>query len=88
MSIENEKRVDSMLTDLPSDSNSTENGQVISDHPGLHRGLKSRHVQLIALGGCIGTGLFVGSGAALYNSGPASLFLSYCIVSIFKLVAS
>ncbi|EPY51048.1 proline specific permease [Schizosaccharomyces cryophilus OY26] len=45
------------------------------------RALKSRHVQLIALGGCIGTGLFVGSGQALSQSGPASLFLSYVIMS-------
>ncbi|CAB60020.1 plasma membrane proline transmembrane transporter Put4 [Schizosaccharomyces pombe] len=45
------------------------------------RALKSRHVQLIAIGGCIGTGLFVGSGSALSESGPASLFLSYVIMS-------
>jgi yeast amino acid transporter len=45
------------------------------------RALKSRHVQLIALGGCIGTGLFVGSGAILSNSGPASLLLAYIIMS-------
>lgn len=46
-----------------------------------HRGLKSRHVQLIALGGCIGTGLFVGSGTILARSGPGSLFVAYCIMS-------
>lgn len=45
------------------------------------RALKSRHVQLIALGGCIGTGLFVGSGAILKNSGPGSLLLAYLIMS-------
>lgn len=45
------------------------------------RALKSRHVQLIALGGCIGTGLFVGSGAMLSNSGPASILLAYIIMS-------
>jgi amino acid transporter len=45
------------------------------------RALKSRHVQLIAIGGCIGTGLFVGSGAILANSGPASLLLAYIIMS-------
>ncbi|EGV62371.1 hypothetical protein CANTEDRAFT_99379 [Yamadazyma tenuis ATCC 10573] len=48
----------------------------------LHRGLKSRHVQLLALGGCIGTGLFIGSGGALSVAGPASLFLSYCIMLV------
>lgn len=34
------------------------------------RGLSSRHVQFLALGGCIGTGLFVGSGASLSTVGP------------------
>lgn len=47
----------------------------------VRRGLKSRHVQLIALGGCIGTGLFVGSGAILSNSGPASLLLAYIVMA-------
>ncbi|KAI4211633.1 MAG: hypothetical protein LQ351_005536 [Letrouitia transgressa] len=39
------------------------------------RGLKSRHIQLIAIGGCIGTGLFVGTGATLSTVGPAPLFM-------------
>ena len=45
------------------------------------RGLKPRHIQLIALGGAIGTGLFVGSGAALSTCGPAPLFMSYIFMS-------
>ncbi|KAL2864372.1 proline permease PrnB [Aspergillus lucknowensis] len=45
------------------------------------RGLKSRHVQLMALGGTIGTGLFVGSGQALNIGGPLSLFLGYVFIS-------
>ena len=40
-----------------------------------HRGLKSRHVQLIALGGSIGTGLFVGTGTTLSLAGPAALVM-------------
>ena len=47
------------------------------------RGLKSRHAQMIALGGTIGTGLFVGSGQALHAGGPAFLFLAYCLITIF-----
>lgn len=39
-----------------------------------HRGLQSRHVQFLALGGCIGTGLFVGSGQALSTVGPGKNF--------------
>jgi len=47
----------------------------------LHQGLKARHIQLIALGGCIGTGLFVGSGSALATCGPAGLLTAYLIMS-------
>ncbi|TGJ84597.1 hypothetical protein E0Z10_g4164 [Xylaria hypoxylon] len=43
----------------------------------LERGLKSRHIQFLALGGAIGTGLFVGSGQILATVGPAPLFMAY-----------
>ncbi|KAG0080556.1 hypothetical protein BGZ90_011959 [Linnemannia elongata] len=51
-------------------------------HDQLARGLKSRHIQFLALGGAIGTGLFVGSGGILSNSGPASLFLAYLSMTV------
>lgn len=47
-----------------------------------HRGLKTRHAQMIALGGTIGTGLFVGSGQALQMGGPLFLLLSYIILTV------
>ncbi len=40
----------------------------------LDRGLKNRHVQLIAIGGAIGTGLFLGAGKAIHLTGPSILF--------------
>ncbi|KAF2281211.1 amino-acid permease inda1 [Westerdykella ornata] len=46
------------------------------------RGLKSRHIQFLALGGAIGTGLFVGSGAILSLVGPAPLFMAYLSMMI------
>ncbi|PYH44161.1 proline-specific permease [Aspergillus saccharolyticus JOP 1030-1] len=46
-----------------------------------HRGLSSRQLQLIAIGGCIGTGLFVGSGSTLSTVGPAPLFMGYLAMS-------
>ncbi|MDQ7988519.1 MAG: amino acid permease [Candidatus Dactylopiibacterium sp.] len=45
---------------------------------GLQRGLKNRHIQLIALGGAIGTGLFLGSAGVLQLAGP-SMILGYAI---------
>jgi yeast amino acid transporter len=41
------------------------------------RGLFPRHVQLMAIGGSIGTGLFVGIGGPLSKAGPLSVFLGY-----------
>ena len=48
---------------------------------GTERGLKARHAQMIAIGGTIGTGLFVGSGQALSMGGPLIVLLAYCIIS-------
>lgn len=47
-----------------------------------HRGLKARQAQMIALGGTIGTGLFVGSGAVLAKGGPLFILISYTVLSI------
>jgi amino acid transporter, AAT family len=49
-----------------------------SDQGKLTRGLKSRHVELIAIGGAIGVGLFLGSAKAIQNAGPG-LILGYAI---------
>ncbi|QRV74899.1 amino acid permease [Ceratobasidium sp. AG-Ba] len=46
----------------------------------VHRRLKARHLAMIALGGTIGTGLFVGSGAALAKGGPVGTLLGYFIM--------
>lgn len=44
----------------------------------LKRGLQNRHIQLIALGGAVGTGLFLGAGSAIFAAGPA-VILGYAI---------
>ena len=49
--------------------------------PQLKRGLKNRHIQLIAMGGAVGTGLFLGSAQAIQSAGP-SIILGYAIVGL------
>ena len=51
------------------------------ENKGYARNLKSRHIQLIALGGTIGTGLFLGSGKSIHLGGP-SIVLAYCITGL------
>jgi AAT family amino acid transporter len=46
----------------------------------LARKLSSRQVSMIAIGGTIGTGLFLGTGKSLATGGPASMLISYAIV--------
>ncbi len=48
----------------------------------LVRGLSNRHIQFIAIGGAIGTGLFMGSGKTISLAGP-SIVLVYCIIGFF-----
>lgn len=48
----------------------------------LARSLKSRHLQMIAIGGSIGSGLFVGSGQSLAQGGPAAVVIAFCVVGI------
>jgi amino acid permease len=44
--------------------------------------LKSRHIQFIALGGTIGTGLFLGIGSAFTRAGPLSVLLGYALTGL------
>jgi GABA permease len=47
----------------------------------LHKGLKQRHLTMIAIGGVIGAGLFVGSGVVINKTGP-SAFLGYALTGV------
>ncbi|UYZ83222.1 amino acid permease [Entomomonas sp. E2T0] len=48
----------------------------------LKRSLKARHLSMIAIGGSIGTGLFVASGKTIAQAGPGGALLSYIVVGI------
>ncbi|GHF72056.1 L-asparagine permease [Kitasatospora xanthocidica] len=49
---------------------------------GYSKSLKPRHVNMIAIGGAIGTGLFLGAGGRLAEAGP-SLFVAYAVCGVF-----
>ncbi|WP_241610114.1 amino acid permease [Rosenbergiella epipactidis] len=48
----------------------------------LKRSLKARHLTMIAIGGSIGTGLFVASGASISQAGPGGALLSYAVIGL------
>ncbi|CAB1209888.1 amino acid permease [Acinetobacter bouvetii] len=48
----------------------------------LKRKLGARHLNMIAIGGSIGTGLFLASGATIANAGPGGALLAYCLIGI------
>ena len=52
-----------------------------TEHSGLKRHLKARHIRLMALGSAIGVGLFLGSASAIQIAGP-SILLGYFIAGI------
>jgi L-asparagine permease len=52
-----------------------------AEQVGYKQSLGRRHVQMIAIGGAIGTGLFLGSASRLHNTGPA-LLVSYAFVGV------
>jgi AAT family amino acid transporter len=58
---------------------------ILEREKGLHRGLSTGQLSMIAIGGAIGTGLFLGSGSAIQLAGPAVL-LSYAIGALIALL--
>ncbi|KAI7905647.1 amino acid permease/ SLC12A domain-containing protein [Cokeromyces recurvatus] len=57
-------------------------GDVIDDKPKLQRALKARHLTMISLGGTIGTGLFLASGASVASAGPGGALIAYALIGI------
>lgn len=48
----------------------------------MKRGLNSRHISMIAIGGAIGTGLFVATGSVVAQAGPGGAILAYLLIGI------
>ncbi len=49
----------------------------------LKRGMSSRHLNMIAIGGAIGTGLFVASGNTIATAGPGGALLAYALIGFW-----
>ncbi|KAG9719297.1 hypothetical protein KCU73_g14841, partial [Aureobasidium melanogenum] len=61
-----------------------QHGDFVTEHEerDLRRGLAQRHIQMIALAGAIGTGLFLGLGSSLQTGGPLGSLLGYAFVGL------
>ncbi|CAJ1493363.1 amino acid permease [[Mycobacterium] kokjensenii] len=72
------------MSPMPSSSepHPTPQAALALEDEGYHKDLHPRQVQMIAIGGAIGTGLFLGAGRRLHEAGPA-LFLVYGLCGIF-----
>jgi yeast amino acid transporter len=71
-----------MCTEVPgSDSDAIAHGYY-EERQTLRQGLRERHIQMIALAGTIGTGLFLSSGRAVAHSGPLGALLGYGITGL------
>ncbi|KAE9982555.1 hypothetical protein Vi05172_g4913 [Venturia inaequalis] len=69
-----------VLTDNGNDAD--RDFQALDPDSGVKRGLKTRHLSMMALAGIIGPGLLVGSGGALASGGPAALLIGFGIIGI------
>lgn len=67
---------------LPGDGNPTPVAGAFGEDAGYRKGLKARQVQMIGIGGAIGSGLFLGAGGRLAKGGPG-MFLVYAVCGIF-----
>ena len=81
---------DESVSESMSSLDDIEKANLATSKEQLHRKLKNKHIQMIALGGSIGTGLLIGSGGALRSGGPAALIIAWGLVGtmVFAMVHS
>jgi L-asparagine permease len=70
------------MSTTPVENAGYDNSALSHEDEGYHKGLKPRQIQMIAIGGAIGTGLFMGAGSRLHNAGPG-LFIVYAVCGVF-----
>lgn len=74
------KRQEQIVVETSADMNDIERANAATSKGELHRKLENKHIQMIALGGSVGTGLLIGSGSALRTGGPAALLIAWGLV--------
>lgn len=78
---EKEKSSDHEVSDGFEGGPDVQEGLITDNHDSLQRHLANRQIQLIAIGGSIGTALFVSINSGLFYGGPGSLFIAYTMAS-------
>lgn len=74
------RRFDEADLGLDPNLSDVEKAAIVTANSPLSRSLKGRHLQMIAIGGSIGTGLFIGSGGSLSTGGPAGVLIAYLLI--------
>ncbi|GJC90795.1 histidine permease HisP [Colletotrichum liriopes] len=64
------------------DSGSGQSTSIPDGNEGIKRDLESRHINMIAIAGMIGTGLFLSSGSTIVTAGPAGALLAYIVMGL------
>ena len=87
---EEENKIEKMGVEEDVDLGLVESKGVGQIHHETKRGLSSRHIQMIAIGGTIGTGLFITSGHSLHTGGPLFFLLAYTLLAscVFLIVTA
>lgn len=73
-----------LMTRLGLTAESFQRRNAVNSHDQLNKTMRARHLHMIAIGGSIGAGFFVGSGSALRRGGPAALLIAFAIIGIVR----